>query len=196
MNPSSRRPFSVWGQRMPKDFSAFVARWRVPFGFALGLAYLVFAQPTLPLLIAGSAVALVGLGIRAYAAGYLEKDRSLATGGPYAYTRNPLYFGSLLLGAGLVLAGAQWALGLAFVVFFLVVYGPVMRREARNLSQRFGQAYDDYAAAVPLFFPCRMPAQSRGEKFEWKRYRRNHEYEAALGYLAGVIFLIVKILLR
>jgi protein-S-isoprenylcysteine O-methyltransferase Ste14 len=181
---------------MDKDFSAFVARWRVPFGFALGIAYLVFAQPTVPLLIAGSIVALVGLGIRAYSAGHLEKDQSLATGGPYAYTRNPLYLGSLLIGIGLVLAGAQWVLGVVLVAFFLVVYGPVMHREARNLHHRFGREYDDYSATVPLFFPFRKPLKPSKTNFEWKRYRRNREYEAALGYFAGVIFLIVKILLR
>lgn len=181
---------------MNKDFSAVVARWRVPLGFALGAAYLVFAQPTLPLLIAGSIVALLGLGIRAYAAGYLEKDRSLTTGGPYAYTRNPLYLGSLLIGVGLVLAGAQWALGVAFVIFFLFVYGPVMRREERNLRQRFGQEYEEYAAVTPLFLPHGKPLKGLQQKFEWRRYRRNREYEAALGYLIGIIFLAVKILLR
>ncbi|MCL5670116.1 MAG: isoprenylcysteine carboxylmethyltransferase family protein [Acidobacteria bacterium] len=181
---------------MGNNFSAFVARWRVPFGFALGIAYLVFAQPTVPSLIAGSTVALVGLGIRAYSAGHLIKDQALATGGPYAYTRNPLYLGSFLLGIGLVLAGAQWVLGVVFVVFFLVVYFPVMRREARNLRQRFGREYEDYAADVPLFFPFRRPLKPSKTKFEWKRYRSNREHEAALGYLAGVIFLIVKILLR
>lgn len=181
---------------MDKDFSAFVARWRVPFGFALGIAYLVFAQPTWPLLIAGSIVALAGLGIRAYAAGHLEKDRNLAMGGPYAYTRNPLYLGSLLIGVGLVVAGAQWILGVVFVVFFLVVYLPVMRREERNLHRRFGREFDDYAASVPLFFPHRQPLKPSHTKFEWTRYRRNREYEAALGYLAGILFLIAKILLR
>ena len=181
---------------MDNDFSAFVARWRVPFGFALGIAYLVFAQPTWPLLIAGSIVALVGLGIRAYAAGHLEKDRTLAMGGPYGYTRNPLYLGSLLLGVGLVVAGAQWILGVVFVVFFLVVYLPVMRREERNLRKSFGRKFDDYAAAVPLLFPHQKPLNPSPAKFEWNRYRRNREYEAALGYLAGVIFLIAKILLR
>lgn len=181
---------------MNKDFPAFVARWRVPLGFALGIAYLVFAQPTAPLLIAGSAVAFVGLGIRAYAAGCLEKDRTLATGGPYAYTRNPLYLGSLLIGIGFVLAGAQWALGVVFGIFFLVVYGPVMRREERNLRQRFGKIFDDYASAVPLFFPYRKSFGATGEKFTWRRYRKNHEYEAALGYLACIIFLVLKILLR
>ncbi len=181
---------------MDKDFSAFVARWRVPCGFVLGIAYLVFAQPTWPLLIAGCLVALTGLGIRAYAAGHLEKDQSLATGGPYAYTRNPLYLGSLLIGVGLVVAGAQWVLGVVFVVFFLVVYLPVMRREERNLRRRFGRELDDYAAAVPLFFPRRKPLNPSPTKFEWNRYRRNREYEAALGYLAGILFLIAKILLR
>jgi protein-S-isoprenylcysteine O-methyltransferase Ste14 len=190
------RRFNAWEQEMDKDFSAFVARWRVPFGFVLGIAYLVFAQPTVPLLIAGSVLALVGLGIRAYAAGHLEKDRTLTTGGPYGYTRNPLYLGSLLIGIGLVLAGAQWVLGVVFVVFFVVVYGPVMRREERNLRRRFGNEFDRYTAAVPLFLPIRKPLKPSRTKFEWKRYRRNREYEAALGYLAGVIFLIVKILLR
>ena len=181
---------------MDKGFSAFVARWRVPFGFALGIAYLVFAQPTVPLLIAGSIVAFAGLGIRGYAAGHLQKDQRLAVSGPYAYTRNPLYLGSLLIGIGLVLAGAQWVLGVVFVIFFLVVYVPVMRREERNLRQRFGQSFDEYATTVPLLFPYRKPHRLSQEKFEWKQYRKNHEYEAALGYLAGVVFLVVKILLR
>ena len=190
------RRFSDWEQHMDKGFSAFVARWRVPFGFALGIAYLVFAQPTVPLLIAGSIVAFAGLGIRGYAAGHLQKDQRLAVSGPYAYTRNPLYLGSLLIGIGLVLAGAQWVLGVVFVIFFLVVYVPVMRREERNLRQRFGQSFDEYATAVPLLFPYRKPHRLSQEKFEWKQYRKNHEYEAALGYLAGVVFLVVKILLR
>lgn len=191
-----KRRFNAWEQKMGNDFSSFVARWRVPFGFALGIAYLIFAQPTVPLLVAGCAVALVGLGIRAGSAGHLVKDQTLATGGPYAYTRNPLYLGSFLLGIGLVLAGAQWVLGVVFVVFFLTVYLPVMRREARNLHQRFGREYEDYAAAVPLFFPFRKPLRPSKTKFEWKRYRSNREYEAAIGYFVGVIFLIVKILLR
>lgn len=189
------RRFSAWEQSMKSDFSAFVARWRVPLGFALGIAYMVFAQPTAPLLIAGSLVALLGLGIRAYAAGHLEKDQRLAKDGPYAHTRNPLYLGSLLIGIGLVIAGAQWALGALFVMFFLIVYLPVMRREERNLRQRFGQEYEEYASAVPLFFPSGAPRKPSQNEFEWKLYRRNREYEAAIGYLGGVIFLIIKFLL-
>lgn len=181
---------------MDSDFSAFVARWRVPFGFALGIAYLIFAQPTVPLLVAGSIVAFMGLGIRAYAAGHLVKDQNLAMSGPYQYTRNPLYLGSLLIGIGLVLAGAQWVLGVVFVLFFLIVYVPVMHREERKLREHFGRKFEEYAAAVPLFIPWGKLHRLSNEKFGWKRYRRNREYEAFLGYCVGVIFLIAKILLR
>ncbi len=165
-------------------------------GFALGIAFLIFAQPTASLLIAGSLVALLGLGIRAYAAGHLDKMRSLATCGPYAYTRNPLYLGSLLIGVGLVIAGGRWFLAAAFIVFFIFVYWPVMRREEAGLLKQYGKKYEEYAAAVPLFFPHRKSAKARGEKFQWRRYQRNREYEAAFGYLAGVLFLALKILLR
>ena len=165
-------------------------------GFALGIAYLIFAQPTVRLLAIGAPVAFGGLGIRAYAAGYLEKNRSLATSGPYAYTRNPLYLGSLLIGLGFVIAGGSVLLAVIFVCFFAFVYGPVMRREEAGLREQYGNKYEAYAVTVPLFFPHRKSVDASGGKFQWQRYRRNREYEAALGYLAGVLFLALKILLR
>ncbi len=165
-------------------------------GFALGLTYLIFAQPTVPLLAIGAPVALCGLGIRAYAAGYLEKNRSLAISGPYAYTRNPLYLGSLLLGTGLVIAGGLWWLAVIFACFFIFVYWPVMKREEAGLREQYGANFDAYAAAVPLFIPYRKPAKAPEGKFQWQRYRKNREYEAALGYLAGILFLALKIFLR
>lgn len=181
---------------MDKGYGTFAARWRVPMGFALGIAYLIFAQPTPSLLAAGALIALVGLGVRAYAAGYLDKMQSLTTHGPYAYTRNPLYLGSLLIGLGLVIAGGRWSLGVAFVVFFVFVYGPVMRREEAGLREQYGQKYEAYAAAVPLFFPRGRSVEAHDEKFQWRRYHRNREYEAAIGYIAGILFLTLRILLR
>jgi protein-S-isoprenylcysteine O-methyltransferase Ste14 len=181
---------------MGNAFGTFAARWRVPMGFALGIAYLIFAQPTVALLSTGALVALAGLGIRAYAAGHLEKNRSLATSGPYAYTRNPLYLGSLMIGLGLAIAGGLWWLALVFIAFFAAVYGPVMRREEAALREAYGQKYNAYAAAVPLFLPFRKSGVVSGERFQWQRYRKNREYEAALGYVAGVLFLAAKILLR
>lgn len=184
---------------MRLSYSERAARLRVPLGFALGVAYLVFAQPTLRWLEIGAAIALIGLVIRGWAAGCLDKNQRLATGGPYAYTRNPLYLGSLLLGLGFAAAGGSWMLGIAFLALFLLVYWPVMRREENFLRQTFADVYDRYAAAVPFLLPWRLPPAPAAEGtagFLWARYKRNREYQAALGYLAGVVFLVLKLALR
>ena len=182
---------------MAKGYAAWAARWRVPLGFALGAAYLILSQPTPRLLLAGGVVALVGLLLRAYSAGYLAKNQRLATNGPYAHTRNPLYLGSSLMGLGFALAGGSWSLGAAALLFFLGVYWPVMRREEEFLRREFGETYDRYAPTVPLFFPkLRAVSTAGGEKFRWQLYRQNREYEAALGYAAGMVFLALKIWLR
>jgi hypothetical protein len=147
----------------------------------------------------GAIIALGGLLLRAYAAGYLEKSRELAISGPYRYTRNPLYLGSFLLGLGFAVAARSWVLGLVFVCFFILVYGPVMRREESFLRRQFGEAYDRYASRVSLFLPTfRIPSTASKDstpkdKFQWARYWENHEYEAAFGYLLGLVFLVIKL---
>ena len=180
---------------MDKGYAAWAARWRVPLGFGLGIVYLVFAQPSPRLLVGGGALALAGLAIRGYAAGSLEKNRTLATGGPYAHTRNPLYFGSFIMGAGFAVAGGSWILGGALVIFFFLVYWPVMHREERFLRKEFGEAYEKYASLVPFFIPSWRRAPESGEGFCWRLYRKNREYQAAAGYLAGILFLTLKMLL-
>lgn len=182
--------------RMNNLYSAWAARRRVPLGFVLGLVYLIFAQPTPTLLLSGGALALAGLGLRTLAAGYLEKSKSLAISGPYRLTRNPLYFGSFLMGVGFSLAGGSLALGLAFLSFFLLVYWPVMRLEEDTLRRQFGEVYDHYASRVSLFFPLRQATFIPGSKFDWAKYRTNREYRAILGYLAGMVFLALKMELR
>jgi protein-S-isoprenylcysteine O-methyltransferase Ste14 len=181
---------------MDKPYAAWAARWRVPLGFVLGAAYLVFSQPTVTLLATGGGITLLGLALRAFSAGCLEKNLALTTGGPYRYTRNPLYLGSFFIGLGFALAGGSWTMGLVFLVFFLMIYWPVMRREERFLRAKFGDLYGRYAEKVPFFFPTGHSVPDPGVKFRWDQYRRNHEYEAALGYLAAMFFLLVKMKLR
>ena len=181
---------------MDERYGTWAARWRVPMGFALGAAYLIFSRPTFKLLASGGLLALAGVLLRALAAGYLAKNQSLTTSGPYAYTRNPLYLGSLLMGLGFALAGGSWPLAAALLVFFLAIYRPVMHREAAGLRHKFGEAYEQYAREVPLFVPRLSGARSGNEKFLWQRYRRNREYEAALGYLVALVFLALKAWLR
>jgi protein-S-isoprenylcysteine O-methyltransferase Ste14 len=180
---------------MANNYAAWAARWRVTLGFLCGVAYLLFSHPTLKLLLAGGAVAAAGLAIRAWAAGHLVKNQSLAMHGPYACTRNPLYLGSSLMGAGFTVAGGSWILALAFMALFAAIYWPVIRREEEYLRREFGEVYDHYAQRVPLFLP-RFRRRAEGEKFQWKQYRKNHEYEAFLGYLALMIFLTGKMWLR
>jgi protein-S-isoprenylcysteine O-methyltransferase Ste14 len=177
---------------MPREYAAWASRSRVPLGFVLGVAYLLFCRPTPKLVMAGAAVAGMGLAVRAWAAGHLAKNQKLATSGPYAFTRNPLYLGTTLMGAGLAMAGGNWILALSFAVLFAAIYWPVIRREEEYLGREFGEDYRRYAERVPLFLP-RFHGFRGAEKFEWKQYRKNREYEAFLGFLAVMIFLAVKI---
>jgi len=181
---------------MPKDYATWASRWRVASGFALAAAFLILAKPSPGLLLSGAAIMLAGLLLRAWSAGYLAKNQRLATGGPYSYTRNPLYLGSAVMGLGAVVAGRSWIMGVAFVAFFVLMYWPVMKRETQFLQQEFPEAFGPYAKQVPLFFPSLRRAPAGHEKFQWPLYLKNREYEAAGGYVAVVLFLAFKMWLR
>ncbi len=181
---------------MPKDYAAWATRWRVPLGFVLAVAYLILAQPSLALLLSGAALGFAGLLLRAWSAGHLAKNQRLATDGPYACTRNPLYLGSALMGLGAAVAGRSWIMGVAFAAFFALVYWPVMEREAQFLQREFPNAFESYARQVPLFFPKLHRPPAAGEKFQWRLYLKNREYEAAAGYVATMLFLALKMWLR
>lgn len=176
----------------------FAMRWRVRLGYPVALIYLVFAKPQAISIFAGAAIALLGLWVRAAAAGHLRKQEQLAMAGPYAHTRNPLYFGSALIAAGFLIAGRFWVdegwIAAAVVVaFFGYFYRVVMRREEEELRNRYGFVFEDYAARVPLFFP-KLSGQGKGsDDFSWEQFKKNREYQAVLGVLAGigVLFLLM-----
>ncbi|HXG66841.1 MAG TPA: isoprenylcysteine carboxylmethyltransferase family protein [Blastocatellia bacterium] len=164
---------------------------RVPAGFALAPLLLIAARPTPTTLIVGAMVAAVGLAIRAWASGYLKKDMELATAGPYAHTRNPLYLGTFLLGVGVsVGSGAVWFVAL-FMALYLLIYVPVMQAEVASVRRLFPQEYDDYARRVPLFLPRLMPyrTSSDDKQFDTSLYMRHREYRAAIG--AALVFAIL-----
>jgi protein-S-isoprenylcysteine O-methyltransferase Ste14 len=170
----------------------FFARWRVRLGYVLAIVVLWLARPTPLSLVLGFIVGAFGLAIRAYAAGYLHKQEILTTTGPYAYTRNPLYFGSSILAAGAAIATHSWWAAALVLFYFALVYRLVMRREEMELRAKHGAAFDAYAARVPLFFPrlgsAKQTAAADG-KFSWAQYKKNHEYEACFGFLLLLIVL-------
>lgn len=163
----------------------FWMRWRVRAGYPLALAYFLLVTPTPMLMAAGAAVGAIGLAIRAAAAGHLRKHQQLSTSGPYAWTRNPLYFGSVLLAAGMMVAGGSWIAAALVAAYIVLFYPPVMRREESELRARYGAEYDAYAARVPLSFPM-PPRRAEPGEFSWAQYRRNREYQALLGFVLAL----------
>ena len=178
----------------PKRYADAVARLRVPSGFLIVAAFAWFSGPTMRSLAVGLPVSLAGLALRGWAAGCLAKNRELATGGPYAYTRNPLYLGTLLVAVGLAIASSSWGLGVLFAAVFLLVYLPVIQLEEQHLRNIFPD-YAPYAAAVPMLWPRFTPATVKvGSRFRWSLYRKNQEDQAAAGWAAGVAVLVWKAL--
>lgn len=171
-------------------------RWRVPLGFACAALFFVFARPRPVTLIVGAALALPGLALRAWATGHLRKNDALANTGPYAYTRNPLYLGSSLIGLGFTIAAGRWFLGIIFAALFLGIYVPVMRVESATLARLFGESYQRYAQAVPMFLPRLtryQDASSRAEaRFDAALYRRYREHRAAIGLAVAWALLALK----
>ena len=182
---------------MSKSYSERVARIRVPAGFFLGIVYVMFANPTSARLIWGSAIALVGLLLRAAGAGHLAKNQRLARNGPYRFMRHPLYIGSALAGIGFCVAGGQWWFFLLLGIFFAAVYWPVIRKEEAYLRRLFPEEYKRYRS-IP-FFALRptsvLKTMSPQDRFSWQLYLKNREYQAFFAYLAIVLVLLSKMLL-
>lgn len=175
----------------PKPYADAVAKLRVLFGFVMVAAFLWFSEPGWVSLSVGLPVSLTGLALRAWAAGHLEKNLTLAESGPYARVRNPLYLGTLTVAAGLAIASRRWELGLLFALVFGLVYLPVVELEEQHLAKLFPQ-FEEYARRVPRLVPRLAAAKDPRKPFRWKTYLRNREYEALAGYVAGVAVLVWK----
>jgi protein-S-isoprenylcysteine O-methyltransferase Ste14 len=173
----------------PKPYADFVARLRVPAGFLLVAAFAWLSRPTVESLAWGAPVSFAGLLLRGWAAGHLAKNRRLATTGPYAYTRNPLYLGTLLVALGLSIAAQSVWLAVLFAVVFAFVYLPVIELEEQHLRKLFPE-YTRYAERVPRLW-MRLPG-SGGDGFRWQLYIKNQEYQALAGYLGGLLLLYWK----
>jgi protein-S-isoprenylcysteine O-methyltransferase Ste14 len=168
----------------PKPYADAVARLRVLFGFVMVAAFLWFSAPGAGSLAVGLPVAALGLALRAWASGHLEKNVALAVSGPYARVRNPLYLGTLTVAAGLAIAARRWELALLFAAVFGLVYLPVVELEEQHLRDLF-PAFNEYSRRVPRLIPRLTASEGARRPFRWELYRRNREYEALAGFLAG-----------
>lgn len=194
-----RQPDHWRFNRMPrfsKPYADTVARLRVTIGFLLVAAFAWFSRPSADSLLWGLPVSLLGLALRGWAAGCLAKNQALATGGPYAYTRNPLYLGTLLVAAGLAVASRSVGLAVLFAAVFVLVYLPAIQLEEQHLRKLF-RAYPFYETSVPALWPRwpRGPAWN-GPPFQWRLYWKNREYQAAAGFAVGMALLLWKAMRR
>jgi protein-S-isoprenylcysteine O-methyltransferase Ste14 len=178
----------------PKPYADAVARLRVPSGFLIVIVFGWFSRPNAGSMAIGIPVSLLGLALRAWAAGCLAKNQQLATAGPYRFTRNPLYIGTLLVAAGLAIAARSPGLALLFAAVFLLVYLPVIQNEEQHLRKIFPE-YAAYAERVPALFPkFSAPPENNSNPFRSALYLKNQEYQAGLGFLAGMLYLLWKML--
>ena len=172
----------------PKPYADFVQRLRVPCGFLLLITFGWLSEPSRRSILTGLPLAVLGLTLRGWAGGHLAKDRQLATSGPYAYLRNPLYAGTLMVAGGIVIASRNLWLGIIFAAAFGLIYLPAIELEEQHLREIFPH-YAAYARQVRRFLPLHHIAGDN-RRFSWALYRRNEEYKATLGFLVALAWLI------
>ena len=170
-----------------------LSRVRVRAGYTAGALALYFAEPTRDSLVLGGALGIVGELVRIWASGHIEKTHRLATGGPYAHTRNPLYVGSVLMALGFLVAASHPISVTVGIAYLLVFYPFIIREEAKFLRGKFPDQYHDWARHVPLFFPRLSPAGPRESKFQISRLLANHEWRSVLGLVLLGAFMVWRL---
>jgi protein-S-isoprenylcysteine O-methyltransferase Ste14 len=165
-----------------------LSRWRVELAWLVVLA-LPWAHPTRASIAAGLPMVALGVALRVWARGHLQRSqqgaREVTTGGPYAHVRHPLYVGSFLIGVGFATTTALVALPFVVAFVFVVMYVPKALREEAYLRRLYGTAYADYAeqvrAVIPSWTVAIAPSPSR---FAWRRVMRHREWHTWLGVAA------------
>lgn len=175
------------------SWSKVARRSRVPLGFVFAALYLWLADPLPISLLFAMVLVIPGLLVRALASGHVQKNERLATSGPYAYTRNPLYLGSLIIGVGFAIAARSVWVAVILVLLFVTVYLPVIRAEEAYLAQHFPE-FAEYARRVPRLMPDPRPAIHTRGPFSWDLYWKHREYNATLGSVAMMAALVIKLI--
>ena len=176
-----------------QSWSRIARRIRVPLGFLFAVFYFWRARPDWTSLAFGGLVAALGVFLRAMASGHVKKNEELATTGPYAYCRNPLYLGSIIIAIGFAIAARDLWVGLGIVILFTLIYVPVIRSEEAFLRGRFAE-FDDYAQRVPRLVPRTLWLAGLTAGFSRDLYLKHREYNALIGAAAMLAALVVRML--
>jgi protein-S-isoprenylcysteine O-methyltransferase Ste14 len=181
---------------LKNDWSRIARRIRVPLGFVFAAIFLWLAHPSPASLLWSLLLVAPGIALRAYASGYVKKNRELTVTGPYAHTRNPLYLGSLSIALGFAVAARNWWVLAGIAILFFAIYLPVIRSEEEFLRGVFPN-FDNYCRHVPRLFPRVTPGmQGEAGKFSAALYRRHREYNALMGAAALYAALLLRLYFR
>jgi hypothetical protein len=164
-------------------------------GIALTAVFAVLGRPTTTTFWLGMAIVLLGVAVRVWASGVIFKNEVLATSGPYAYVRHPLYVGNIATLAGFAIASALWWAPPLVLAFLLFYYPPAIEYEDRKLHRIFGDRWSDWSVEVRALFPRRSPYPS-AQPAQWsfrQSLRRNGEPIIALYLAACATWLYTKI---
>jgi len=152
-----------------------------------------FAKPDIGTVAIGLAMALVGQVFRIYAAGFIFKNKQLASSGPYALVRHPLYLGNFLILIGFTLAAANLYVAIGVVVFFLVWYPAAIAYEDSKLENIFEEEWREWSKNIRAIIPGRF-RWSDLKADGWDTYQsliRNGELPISLYLLSCGIWLWV-----
>jgi protein-S-isoprenylcysteine O-methyltransferase Ste14 len=181
---------------MLKNWSRIARRIRVPCGFLFAAFYLWRARPTHASLAWSLLLVVPGILLRGYASGYVKKNAELTVTGPYSYTRNPLYLGSMLMAFGFAAASRSLGIAVLLALLFLIIYAPTIYSEEQFLRSTFPD-FDSYAKRVPRLLPRFTSARMEGDgSFSGTLYRQHREYNSILGVCAVYAVLLATLWLR
>lgn len=178
------------------DVHGRLKRWfklRFAILYPIGVYALFFGMPDDKSLQLGTWFILSGLFLRLWANGYAVKLKKLTTSGPYAFLRHPLYLGTILLAVGFIIMLKIYYIGMVFMSLIAVMYCWTMKKEEKQLEEKFGKAYINYKRRIPMLLPTIFPYRE-GEKwqFNFRRLIKSQEYKLFLWTIALVIAFHLK----
>lgn len=170
-------------------------KWRVKSGLIVIIPVIILSKPNVYSIVGGISLTIIGLLIRTWACGHIQKEKELTISGPYRYTRNPLYLGNLIIGISIVVGSLSWWVFAIFTAYFFLFYPIVINTEKNRMNKYFPSEYEEFRKNVPLFFPSLKPYQSvNPNKFNWTLYRKNREIRALAGFFFFWLVIVLKTL--
>lgn len=153
----------------------------------------IFAKPQFPGILIGMILIFLGEGIRTWAAGHLQKNEILTVTGPYAYVKNPLYIGSILITAGFcILADNIYLLAIAMFMFCFHYIPYKKKMEGDRLRKIFGERFEDYDEKVPDYIPRRTPYSKEKVSWQFRHFIENSEEGILVLNVVGILLILSR----